>query len=685
MRPPSPLPFARVLVWTIRGGLSVFLSLYTLCAVFNMQLGYQGNENPELETLVWREWRSEVLLQVGRLLTAHTVLGLLVGLVMGLAAWGLGSRRRSGAFLWGFGGGLLLALLACLGDMAHHPHLYAATLYERAGWTRALLLHVSQTPPALWQAMAALLVLAAPIPAVWRRVQLGAGLLKPLGVALVGAGVVGLLLAWNPEPPAPTSSRPNLLILASDGLRPDHLSGNGYPRQTSPHIDRLMREGSHFEETLVQMPRTGPSWTTLLSSQWAGQHPIRHTMVGPQARASSFPTLATALREAGWQTAVLSDYAGDIFSRLPLGFDQVQAPAFNFPELIRQRMLITQVVLLPWTALLPSLFPERQQFPELTDPTPLAASTRRALDRFNSEEPFALLIFASVTHFPYAAPHPYEGRFLAPSERGPWRFGATPQMEAPRSTPSAQDVAALVANYDAGVLAFDAFVGRVMGELERRGLADSTLVVILSDHGEHLAEGNRGLGHGEHLWGSEALRVPFILWWPEKVAKGRELTTRARAIDVAPTLLELLGLEAPTSFQGRSLASLLAPGDAVPELPELPALIETDLWFSDRDGLPYQQFRIPYPWLYEIVTVDPDTGDIALKPEWEDTVQQAKHRGLYFGRWKLLELPTPQGLRVELYDVHADPEERHEVSAEHPDVVADLRALLQRERSWAAP
>ena len=698
MPPPTPLPFTRVLAWACRGGLCAFLGLYTLCAVLNMRLGYQGNENSELTSLVWREFRRDVLLQVVRLIAAHTVLGLLAGLVTGVAAWGLGASRRAGIFLGGLGGSLLLALLACLGDIAQHPHLYAATLYARSAWTKQMLLSVSQSEPASWRTVAALLVLAAPALASWRwrarrgtggdrtrpRALDGTGLARPLGVILVGAILAGLLLAWNATPPPARGARPHLLILASDGLRPDHLSGNGYPRQTSPHIDRLLREGSHFEQTLIQIPRTGPSWTTLLSSQWAGQHPIRHTMVGPEARASRFPTLATALSEAGWRTAVLSDYAGDIFSRLPLGFERVEAPAFNFPELIRQRMLITQVALLPWTALLPSFFPERQQFPELTDPSPLAASTRRALEDFREEEaPFALLVFASVTHFPYAAPHPYEGRFLAPGERGPWRFGATPQMEPPPTPPSPEDVAALVANYDAGVLAFDAFVGRMMEELERRGLADNTLVVILSDHGEHLEERDRGLGHGEHLWGPEALRVPFILHWPGKVAAGRQLTIRARAIDVAPTLLELLGVPAPASFQGRSLASQLVPGGAVPELDELPALLETDIWFSDRDGQRYQRFRLPYPWLYEILTVEKGSGDISLKPEWEETVEKARHRGLYLGRWKLLELPTPEGPRVELYDVHADPEERHEISAANPEVVADLRARLHRERSWA--
>jgi arylsulfatase A-like enzyme len=689
MKKPTLLPFARVLAWACRGGLCAFLGLYTACAVFNMQLGYQGNENTELTALVWREFRSVILWQVARLLTAHTVLGLVAGVWMGLGAWGLGATRRTSVFLAGLGGGLLLAVLACLGDIAQHPHLYAATLYTRSAWTRAWVLGVSQTEPASWRALAAVCVVLVPLPALWRgrKQHQTVGrreLARPLGVALLGAVLLGLLIAWNAAPAAGGRERPNLLILASDGLRPDHLSGNGYARATSPHIDRLMREGSRFEETLVQIPRTGPSWTTLLSGQWAGQHPIRNTMVGPEARASHFPTLATALGEAGWHTAVVSDYAGDIFTRLPLGFGHVEAPAFNFPDLIRQRMLITQVALLPWTALLPSLFPERQQFPELTDPSPLAASTRRALEGFPKDQPFALLVFASVTHFPYAAPHPYQGRFLEPGEAGPWHFGATPQMEAPREAPRPEDVKALVANYDAGVLAFDAFVGRMLEELERRGLERDTLVVILSDHGEHLEERDRGLGHGEHLWGPEALRVPFILRWPGHVAADREVSGRTRAIDVAPTLLELLGVPAPGAFQGRSLASQVRPDEAALALDELPALLETDVWFSDRDGQRYQQFRLPYPWLYQTMTVEP-TGDISLKPEWAETVERAKHRGLYLGRWKLLEMPTPEGVHVELYDVQADPEERHEVSAAHPEVVAQLRDRLRRERTWAAP
>jgi arylsulfatase A-like enzyme len=585
---------------------------------------------------------------------------------------------------------LAVDALLVLGDMAHHPHLYAATLYGRTAWT-GLLLAVSDTPPLAWRAAAGVLLAA---PAVVLAVRLARAGPLPRGrrqlarwgyavgaLAVGGLGVAGWQQVSASSAPV-RSERPNLLILAADGLRPDRLSGNGYNRPTSPHLDRLMREGTQFRETVVQVPRTTPSWATLLTSQWAGEHPVWHTLVGREAREAPLTTLPSVLGDAGWQTAVVSDYAGDLFSRFRFGFQQVEAPGFAFPDLIRQRMLITHVALLPWTALAPPLFPERGQMPELTDPSPLRDTALRTLDGFRPDAPFALLVFASTTHFPYAAPHPHEGHFLDEGYAGPWRYGTTPQMEVPpgASAPTPQDVAALGANYDAGVRAFDALVGELLEDLERRGLADSTLVVVLADHGEHLAEAGHGVGHGEHLWGHAALRIPFVLRLPERVAAGRTVETRARSLDVAPTLLELLGVPAPESFRGRSLAPLVVPGPVSAALPDAPALIESDFWFSDRDGQRYQRMRLPYPWVYETATVEPESGDIVLKPEWEATVRAAQHRGLYLGRWKLLELPTPQGPRWELYDVVADPAEARDVAAEHPEVVATLREHLARER-----
>nr|WP_228530947.1 MULTISPECIES: sulfatase [Myxococcaceae] len=688
------MPLPRAALLGCRAGLCALLALYTACAVFNMRLGYQGNESALLNALVWNEWRSVVLWQVGRLLLAYSLVGLVSGALFGLAV-GLRWPRR-GAVLWaGALGPLLLDALLVAADMAQHPHLYAATLYGRGGAWAALLRGLSGTNPWLFRAPALLLVLAPLVAlagAALRRLRVAPrpGVAAVSGALALGALLFGVHGAAQLRTAQATRApeRPNLLILASDGLRPDHLSGNGYARPTSPNLDALMAHGTRFSDAVVQLPRTAPSWATLLTSRWAGAQPVRHTLVDAAAREARLPTLATALSAAGYRTVALSDYAGDLFSRFAFGFDEVQAPGFDFPGLIRQRMLITHVALLPFTALVPSLFPEREQFPELTDPSPLRARALDALGRLDARgEPFALLLFASTTHFPYAAPWPEEGRFVPEGYRGPWRFGATPQMEVdPQRAPAGpEDVAALVGNYDAGVAAFDALAGDVLAALERRGLAGRTLVVLLSDHGEHLMEvPGRGQGHGEHLWGAESLRIPLALRLPGRVTEGRTVAQRVRSLDVAPTLLALLGVGAPASFQGRSLAPLVAPG-AVQALPDAPALLETDVWFSDRDGEPYQRLRLPYPWVYETARVEPPRGDIALKPAWEETVERAKHRGLYWGRWKLLELPTPAGLQLQLYDVQADPEERVDVAGAHPEVVAQLRALLARERVRAQP
>ncbi|NPC87268.1 arylsulfatase, partial [Pyxidicoccus fallax] len=147
---------ARALLLGCRAGLLVFLVLYTLCAVLNMQLGYQGNESRRVSDFVWNEWRGVVLWQVARLIAAYTVIGLGLGTLLGAGLWAAGAGRR--ALFWGSGlACLVVAVLLVLGDMAHHPHLYAATLYERSAVTRWLLLSVSGSPPVFWHLGAAVL------------------------------------------------------------------------------------------------------------------------------------------------------------------------------------------------------------------------------------------------------------------------------------------------------------------------------------------------------------------------------------------------------------------------------------------------------------------------------------------------------------------------------------------------
>ena len=233
-----------------------------------------------------------------------------------------------------------------------------------------------------------------------------------------------------------------------------------------------------------------------------------------------------------------------------------------------------------------------------------------------------------------------------------------------------------MANYDAGVLAFDGLVGEVLAELERRGLRTPRWWCCCRT----MASTSRG-GSGAGPWRAfvgQRLAADPLRAAAARTGGGGEDGGAAGALHRRGAH----GAGAARRQRARVLSGPLAGaagGGGAARLPDAPALIETDFWFSDRDGQPYQRVRIPYPWVYETATVEA-SGDIALKPEWEQPVQAAKHRGLYLGRWKLLELPTPESVKVELYDTEEDPEERRDVSAEHPDVVSQSRAELSRER-----
>ncbi|NNB99371.1 arylsulfatase, partial [Corallococcus exiguus] len=145
----TPPTFARALLLGCRAGLLVFLALYTLCALLNMQLGYQGNESRVVTEYVWSAWRSVVLWQVARLLGAYCVVGLLLGALLGAGLWAAERSRRAVFWLSGLGCLVVEGFLVAA-DMARHPHLYAATLYERSEVTAEVLRVLSGTQPSGW-------------------------------------------------------------------------------------------------------------------------------------------------------------------------------------------------------------------------------------------------------------------------------------------------------------------------------------------------------------------------------------------------------------------------------------------------------------------------------------------------------------------------------------------------------
>jgi len=150
-----------------------------------------------------------------------------------------------------------------------------------------------------------------------------------------------------------------------------------------------------------------------------------------------------------------------------------------------------------------------------------------------------------------------------------------------------------------------------------------------------------------------------------------------RTVDVAPTLLDLVGLPVPDYMEGTSLGPLMRDGTL--EHP-LPAFYETGVWLTDLPGSPETHLR--YPSLPDLLEVpDKQLGMICLKREFLDIVIGAKDRMVRLGDWKLSYQPLAEGPLYKLFNIREDAGCLHDVLSRSPDVAARLQVLLEE---WMA-
>lgn len=251
---------------------------------------------------------------------------------------------------------------------------------------------------------------------------------------------------------------------------------------------------------------------------------------------------------------------------------------------------------------------------------------------------FGFFHFMDV-HSDYTSLPRYE-RLFAESYDGPFT-GATSQLYRVAEgtlTPSARDIAHLKNLYDASIRQLDDELARLFLYLRQKGLLDRTLVVIVSDHGEEF------LDHGSVLHGwtqhQEVVRIPMILRGPG-IPRNKRLTPPVSLVDVMPTSLELLGVPVPPDLDGVALRRL---------------------WSKPAGRL---DSRVIY---FE--------ADVTFPPPGPGPAPVGSRRAARSDRFKLhLDTSTR---RTRLYDLSVDPLEQREVSAEHAEMTAALRARLEQ-------
>ncbi|MCX5796105.1 MAG: sulfatase [Elusimicrobia bacterium] len=419
--------------------------------------------------------------------------------------------------------------------------------------------------------------------------------------------------------PAARPAQPlNVLIIGADTLRADHLSLHGYKYPTSPNIDRLAARGVVFDRTFSQGSYTLSSFASLFTSRYAEQH---HAVSKFTAISDSETMLAEVFHKAGYRTA---GFTGGPNLALQYGFGK-GFDTYLSGDLPRQMDAYIPLAL-KWIqkdrAKPFFLFLQPQDVHPPFDVLELPESERDRWDPGDHEQTERFM--GTFYFFKAFNGDSYSGNKPEPSD---W---LRKEIEAAAKDPRTRRHMASI--YDDRVAHLDASLGRFFAELERLGVMENTVVVLMSDHGTLFGEGGK-FAHGINMSTHDGIFHVVLAVWAPGLAP-RRVSSLVELVDVAPTLLELAGLPKPGPFEGRSLLPLMRGQEDVPERPVFGAATAT--W--NESG--------------------------AIKHYVRDS------------RWKLVS--EEPGGKTSLYDLAADAEETKDVSATHPDEAKRLSGVLTR-------
>ncbi|MFQ5665226.1 MAG: sulfatase [Candidatus Binatia bacterium] len=428
--------------------------------------------------------------------------------------------------------------------------------------------------------------------------------------------------------PAALPGAPNVVVIVVDTLRADHLSSYGYARATSPNLDRIAREGVVFENACSTSSYTLPSHASLLT----GRYPYEHGVGWAAPRAlfhSRYPTLGEVLRSRGYRTAAFSanlfwftrsegfgrgfihfdDYFGsvaDMAGRTLYGraADKLVLPRLGFDDILGRKR---------------------------------AADVNRAALRWigrDADTPFFVFLNYLDTHDPYLPPQPYRRKFSR------WQKpGGVLNVHRGRGHPrlTRDQLQGEIDAYDGAIAYVDDQIAQLLAALQERGLADNTLLVITSDHGEAFGEHGMLL-HDNSLY-REVIHVPLVFRWPGHLPAGVRVGQPVTNAALPVTVMDVLG-DSDSTFPGPSLRQLW----------DAPAM--------HRDW-PYPLAEMAYePWAQKTFPVSQGSIQSLVTPRWH----YIRHRTL----------------GVELYDWQSDPLEGHNLaaSASLKTVVTELGGRL---------
>ena len=371
----------------------------------------------------------------------------------------------------------------------------------------------------------------------------------------------------------------SVILISIDTLRSDHLPVYGYGGVATPNLDLLAADSVVFNRAYSHVPLTLPSHATLFTGLLPAQNGVHDNVAF--SLAPSHETMASLFASHGYAT-------GGAVSAIVLSHESGISRGFEFYD----------------DAVEPTRVRESLGRVQRSG----AETENKLIEWIDGEKRRPLFAFLHLyePHSPYEPPEPFASKY--------------------REHP-----------YDGEIAAADAIVGTFLKDLKSRGLYDSSIVVLLSDHGEGLGEHGEA-EHGIFLY-RDVLQVPVWVKLPGSAHRGVRIDGPVGLDDLFPTLAELSGLAPPTKLSGTSLKGVLE-GKALPERPI----------FAESF---YARFHLGWSDLASLVS----------------------------GRYQYIHSPRP-----ELYDVVVDPAEKKDLAPDKPPAFRELRAsLLRQERPIPSP
>ncbi len=321
----------------------------------------------------------------------------------------------------------------------------------------------------------------------------------------------------------------NIVWIALDTQRADHLSCYGYPRQTSPNLDALAAEGILFENYISCSAHTTPAFTSMFTGQEVFHHGVIATLHAsyhePQMRLNGETiTLAEALYTQGWITSAFDTMMN--FRARPGWFGR------------------------GWQSYINVIPPNKSQSSQALGCEHVNESLLPFIGRMDREADNFLFVHYWDPHQPYDPPEPWRGTFdrsladlneIATPDGTPWLLGAGP-TDALAASEHARESVCL---HNEELLRVDNAVGQVVAALKEQGTYDDTLIIVNADHGDDMLEHHSNFEHREVY--EHCIHLPLIVKPAASMqampAPGARIEALVSHADMMPTVLEAAGAQ----------------------------------------------------------------------------------------------------------------------------------------------